>query len=233
MPHLKVLLDGFQSFRDKYYKNSTLMQDVATKSATPDVFLIQDTDAAGAADILFDQAPCTLFGTRIMAALVPPYDPQEANSNLRACIAHAIDIMKVKDIIVLGHTGSGGIDALVKRSKNKEIMSWMHAAEPALAKAKAVTDEHDVDALCRETERQCIIMSMRNLMTYPSVQKAVKNGALRLHGWMFDMGRGVLLDYNLDTRYFEPLVGIDSDIGTMIDDALSAERDFAAVTAVN
>lgn len=228
MSHLGVLLEGFQAFRDRYRKNDDRMNDLSRKAADTNVFVIHSIETGSGSGMLFDTEPGTMFGTRVLGAIVPPYDPDVGCCNLRASLAYAIEVQKIEHVVVLGHVGCAAMSMLVNKTKNKDILSWLHAAEPALVKAKAMVGTDDNDALCRETERQAVIMSMRNLMTYPVVQRAVKAGNLRLHGWMFDMARGTVLDYNLDTRYFEPLVGIDLDVADMV----SAERDTKAAATV-
>lgn len=206
MPHLQQLLDGFRDFQDKHYVNEDTMRKLVENGANPEVFMIACIDPRSGPSSVFNADPGIMFGKRTMAALVPPYDKHDHHSDFRAALTYAVEIKGVIDIIVMGHTHCGGIEALATNTDNKDISKWMGTAKIALEKASNDVGTSDMRELLRETERQAVVLSMRNLMTYPAVQKAVKDGKLRLHGWMFDIRHGALLGYNLDSKSFKTLV---------------------------
>jgi carbonic anhydrase len=212
MPHIQSLLKGFESFKKRYYDDTELMQSLVKEGANPEVFIIHCIDPRSGAGMIFDAQPGTLFGDRVMASLVPPYDPQDTKSDFNASLTYAIAYKEVKDVIVMGHTYCGGIEALVNNIDDPAISGWMRAGEPALIRAKAKVGDTDIEALCRETERQAVTMSMRNLMTYPAVQDAVRAGKLRLQGWIFDMENAQLLGYDVNTGEFATLIHLDQEV---------------------
>lgn len=208
MPHIKKLLEGFKAFRQDNYEDHDIMPRLVADGAHPDIFMIACIDPRSGPSSIFKAEPGAMFGDRVMAALVPPYNPNDPLSEIGASLTYAVDFKKVKDIIIMGHTECGGIEALVTHLDNKDISGWMGTAKMALERAANVVGDKDTKELCRETERQAVIMGMRNLMTYPSVQKAVKSGNLRIKGWMFDMKEGQILEYDLDKKSFEPLISL-------------------------
>lgn len=203
----KDLLKGFDKFRQKFYEESNLMPNLVKKGAHPDFFVIHCIDPRSGADLVFNAEPGTMFGDRVMASIVPPYDDQDPRSDFRASLTYAVDVKKVKELIVLGHTECGGIEALVTSADIKDISNWMSVAKPALEAAKKKVGDKDVDALCRETERQSVVMTLKNLMTYPPVRKAAEEGRLSIRGWLFDMKHGAIHAYNKKTDAFEVVAG--------------------------
>ena len=93
MPERKKLLDGFKEFRKKYYKDSALMQDLVRDGANPDFFFINCIDPRSGAQTVFNADPGEIFGDRVMAAIVRPY---EEGSNLAASLSYAIENKKIK-----------------------------------------------------------------------------------------------------------------------------------------
>lgn len=197
----KELLKGFHKFRNKYYQgDNKLMPDLAQNGANPDFFIIHCIDPRSGANMVFDADPGKLFGDRVMAALVPPY---QQGDDFAASLSFAVKHKKVKHIIIMGHTKCGGIAALVNGEKDKDISSWMGKAQDAFKKAKQkVNDPKDMDALCAETEKQAIIMGLKNLMTYPAVKDALKKGEITINGWLFNLEEGAIYGYDPTLRDF-------------------------------
>ena len=205
MPERQRLLDGFKKFRKKYYEDSNLMEELVKNGANPDFFIVHCIDPRSGANKLFHASPGVLFGDRVMAALVPPY---EEGSDFAASLSYAVEHKKVKHIIILGHTHCGGIEALVKGVQDKEIKGWMGKAQHAFDRAKAKVKGGDTHALCAETERQAVILGLKNLMSYPAVKKAFIKGDITLNGWLFDMEHGDILSYDAGKDTFESLINL-------------------------
>jgi carbonic anhydrase len=203
MPERKKLIEGFKKFKKKYYEHGQLMKELAENGASPDFFIIHCIDPRSGAGKLFDSDPGQIFGDRVMAAFVPEY---EKGSEFAASLTYAITFKNIKHIIVLGHTECGGIEALVKGNKKPEINDWMNKAHSAFERAKRIAGTSDTNALCRETEKQAIIVSMKNLMSYPGIKKAFDEGKVSINGWLFDLKKGDLLEYKPGSSSFQSLL---------------------------
>jgi carbonic anhydrase len=105
----------------------------------------------------------------------------------------------VEHIIVLGHSQCGGINALMAGNCGcKEggfISRWMSIAAPAREKVLAELPGKDSALQQRAAEQASILLSLENLQTFPWIDKRVKDDALSLHGWYFDLTAGELLEY--------------------------------------
>jgi len=202
MPERQKLLRGFESFYQKYYEDSDLMDKLVHSGANPEFFIIHCIDPRSGAGKLFDADPGTLFGDRVMAALVPPY---KKGSDFSASFSYAIKQKQIKHLIILGHTECGGIQALAQDIDDPEIAGWMKHNKKAFKKAsKTLPDGHE-QAILRETERQAIILSLKNLLTYPVVKQAFLDGKITLNGWLFDMKAGAIFGYEAGNGNFERL----------------------------
>jgi carbonic anhydrase len=108
----------------------------------------------------------------------------------------------VEQIVILGHSQCGGVQALLTGSIDGDFIgSWMNIA----AEARKVT------RFCPEVEAQrigelaCIGISLRNLMTFPWIRERVAADRLTLLGCFFDFETGNLLHRGLDNAQFTPL----------------------------
>src|SRR5262249_32476661 len=121
------------------------------------------------------------------------YEPDNEYHGTSAALEFAVTALEVKNIIVMGHARCGGINALVNRDAQATtdfIASWMRIAEPALAQVAKLAPPPD--QLQRTAEQEAVKVSLANLMTFPWVRSRVESGALKLHGWYFDLETATL-----------------------------------------
>ena len=110
------LIDGFREFREGYYKNNeTMLKQLATKGQAPRAIVIACSDARMEPAIIFGTAPGDIFMVRNVANLVPPYSPDGDFHGTSAALEFAVLVLKVKQIMVMGHALCGGIGAMVRR----------------------------------------------------------------------------------------------------------------------
>ncbi|PZP55305.1 MAG: hypothetical protein DI586_07290 [Micavibrio aeruginosavorus] len=200
------LLNGFQKFRAAYYKSdSGLMLELVEKGQSPDYFVISCIDSRSDPGTIFQPEPGTFFAHKAMGAIVRPYKKGTA---LSAALQFALEHNNVREIIVLGHTGCGAIKALVEKIDDEEISSFVDVAKSGLEKAKrncdAISCSHN--ELLRHTEEQIVLESVKNLETYPSVQKALKGKNILVKAWLFDMLSGQLLEFSTEENNFIALM---------------------------
>jgi len=199
---LEKLVDGFNRFRKRYYERGHwLMEKLAHEGAHPDFLIINCIDPRNGADIVFDAKPGQQFIQSEMAAIVPPYDPHE-EPEIAASLGFAIESKKIKHLIIMAHTLCSGVEALVNGTDDPYIAEWVKAAEPAKRAAIAAVGTADKTALLRETERQVVLMSLKNLLAYPMVKQAVAAGTLTVSGWLFDLAQGTLNEYQPEKKAF-------------------------------
>lgn len=195
MKNFDELLEGFAKFCAETYRGrDPLMPRLVEQGQNPNYFIISCIDSRSNPGTIFRAPPGTFFTHKAMGAIVRPYQQGTA---LAAALQFAINYNNVSRLIVLGHTGCGAIKALVKKLDDAEIASFVAVAQEGLDNAKACcADENLHNDLFRHAEEQIVLLSTRNLKTYPSVQKALAAGRLEIASWLFNMEEGALYGYN-------------------------------------
>jgi carbonic anhydrase len=143
---------------------------------------------------------------RNVANLVPPYEPDGEFHATSAALEFAVQSLKVKNIVVMGHGRCGGIKAALSNSAPLSpgdfIGKWMSMISPAaetVASSTLMTSSERQTAL----ERISIRYSLANLRTFPCVNILESKGRLTLYGAWFDISTGELWVMNKDTGDFE------------------------------
>ncbi|MEQ9489174.1 MAG: carbonic anhydrase [Alphaproteobacteria bacterium] len=187
------LLAGFKSFRALHYeKRGGTIERLAQEGQAPDVCLIACSDSRVDPAILFNSDPGEIFVIRNVAALVPPYEPDGFHHGTSAAIEFAVRDLKVSHLVVLGHSGCGGIEALTDMSselisKREFIGTWVSLAH----EAQRIAGFPDGGGAI-EVERASVQLSVSNLMGFPWIAERVEAGNLALHGWRFNLHAGRL-----------------------------------------
>jgi carbonic anhydrase len=150
-----------------------------------------------------------LFVVRNVANLVPPYTPDGAQRAVSAALEFAVQALKVKHIVVLGHARCGGIRAYTEPgeplSPGDFIGKWMALIAPAAAAAGPETEYGSRDAYLARLEQVSIIKTLDNLMTFPCVRILVERGRLALHGAYFGVAEGALSVLDRTSGEFRPV----------------------------
>jgi carbonic anhydrase len=210
MEDLRKLIGGFRRFQKNYFQSDDSLFDQLRCGQNPGVLVIGCSDSRVDPAIVTDCRPGDLFVVRNVANLVPPYEPDAKYHGVSAAVEYAVNFLRVQHVIIMGHSGCGGIDALFRSdesAKNDEFISrWVDIARPA--KEAVLRDLHSkpVELQRRACEQAAILISLENLLTFPWLAQRVRQGGLALHGWYFDLEKGELLGYNPETGVFDKLV---------------------------
>lgn len=206
----KRLTDGYRSFlATRLPAEQSRYWELADHGQKPETLVIGCCDSRVSPEVIFDAAPGELFVVRNVANLVPPYTPDGAQRAVSAALEFAVQALKVKDIIVLGHAGCGGIRAFAEQSEPLSpgdfIGNWMALIEPAAAEVGvATTRAPQVGDLAR-LEQASIRHTLKNLMTFPCVSLLVARGRLSLHGVYFAVATGELAVLDRASGQFRPI----------------------------
>lgn len=210
MSHLpEKLLNGYKSFlTGRYATEADRYRNLARTGQKPETMIIACCDSRAAPETIFNTGPGELFVVRNVANLVPPYSPTGSYHSTSAALEFAVQSLKVKHVVVMGHGRCGGIQAALNPgseplSQGDFIGKWISLVQPAaeeVASHKLLTNGERQRAL----ERISIRFSIQNLRTFPFVDILEKKGKLTLHGAWFDISSGELWAMNSQTGEFEP-----------------------------
>ena len=205
-----ALLDGYRSFRgSRYEPERARYRALAEHGQTPEVMVIACCDSRSAPETIFNAAPGEIFVVRNVANLVPPYEPDGRHQSTSAALEFAVQSLRVRHIVVLGHGRCGGIRAALHPeaeplSPGDFIGKWMSLLGPA---AREIADAGPLAEAERQTalERISVRHSVANLRTFPWVSSLEDRGRLHLHGAWFDIADGELWTMDPATGDFSRL----------------------------
>jgi carbonic anhydrase len=191
------LIDGYSAFRTgRLPTEQSRFRELAEEGQKPETMIIGCCDSRVSPEVIFDASPGELFVTRNVANLVPPYTPDGAQRAVSAALEFAVQALRVKNIVVLGHARCGGIKAYAEQaeplSPGDFIGNWMALIEPAAREVGPPKSGESTDSFLRRLEQAAIKHTLKNLMTFPCVKILVEHGKLALHGAYFGVATGKL-----------------------------------------
>ncbi|MBY5817105.1 carbonic anhydrase [Rhizobium leguminosarum] len=201
------LLDGYRNFMNGRYADARdRYRQLAENGQNPHTLVIACSDSRAAPELIFDAGPGELFVIRNVANMVPPYEPDGHFHSTSAALEFAVQMLKVSDIVVMGHGRCGGIRSAL--DPNAEPLSpgdfigrWMSLVKPA---AEQIQSNDVMTAAERQTalERVSIRNSINNLRSFPDIKALEEAGKIHLHGAWFDISTGELWVMDAETRDF-------------------------------
>ncbi len=187
------MIEGYRRFLGNGWPaRRALFQDLAEHGQNPDAMVIACADSRVDPGMIFDAGPGEIFVVRNVANLVPPYAPDGAQHATSAALEFGVRVLKVTDLVVMGHAMCGGVRALLTGTPEEArdfLAPWISIARAARGKVLRCTDPEEAQTLC---EYEVVKLSLDNLMTFPWIAEPARAGRLRLHGMSFDIRSGVL-----------------------------------------
>ena len=207
----KALLDGYRTFRtQRLPTEQSRYRELSERGQSPDVMVIGCCDSRVSPEVIFDAKPGELFVVRNIANLVPVYTPDGGTHGVSAALEYAVQVLRVKHIVVLGHAQCGGIRAFIDKiaplSPGDFIGKWMSM----FVKPGEIIEPRPRESMQEFTarvERAVVLRSLENLMTFPCVQMLVERDKLALHGAYFGVAEGSLLVLDKATKEFKSVRG--------------------------
>ena len=208
MDSIEKLKKGFTEFsKGEFQKRAAVWEELVEKGQHPHTAIVACSDSRVDPAIMMNVDPGDIFVIRNVANLVPPFDESGGYHGTSAALEYAVQHLKVKNVIVLGHAYCGGIGSLFGPPKTGAgynfIPPWVSIAEPAHRRVSATMPDASQAQKARACEKGSVLVSLENLMTFACIRKKVYENKLRLHGWFVDIKAGTLGCYNPETNQFE------------------------------
>ena len=161
----------------------------------PEYLWIGCSDSRVPANEIVGLDPGQLFVHRNVANLAPPQD-----ANYLSVLQFAVDVIKVKHIMVVGHYGCGGVKAAVDGTRRGLVDHWLHPIREVDREHR-----HELDAIPEEQARLDrltelnVIRQVRNVASDVFVQDAWARGqTICVHGWVYSLANGLITDLGVD-----------------------------------
>lgn len=211
MPEVGKLISGFRVFKSTTFpRQKDVLHHLLEQGQKPTTLIISCCDIRIAPAEIFATNPGELYIINNIGGLVPKHGTKGVHGILSA-IEYAVNELEVQNIIVLGHARCDGIkkmmsDKFVTNNGLSESMkTWLSIASEARDAVKeqmAGKSEEEQQASC---EQESIIVSMRNLISYPYIAKRMEEDKLNIFGWHFSVETGDIMAFNPDTKFFESI----------------------------
>lgn len=219
MKTLAKLIEGYREFRKDYLsRENEAMRHRISNAQNPKVMVIACSDARVNPALLTRAGLGDIFTVKNVANLVPPYRVgQGTHHSTSAAIEFAVLHLGVEHIIVLGHSGCGGIRALMEGNANTRpdaysfIEPWMGIAADAKAKVMKHCPHAPLDEQAHECEKEALLVSLANLQTFPWVKEGMRAGTLEIHAWYFDIASGNILVHEPEEDGFHLMLHLEKE----------------------
>ena len=190
------LLDGYRTFTSQRLPTEqSRYRELSERGQSPAVMVIGCCDSRVSPEVIFDAGPGELFVVRNVANLVPVFQPDGGAHGVSAALEYAVNVLRIKHVVVLGHAQCGGIRAFIDKidplSPGDFIGRWMQM----FIKPGEVVEQRERETMQDFTvriEKAAIFRSLENLMTFPFVRARVESGDMNLHGAYFGVAEGSL-----------------------------------------
>ena len=207
--NLKEYAKGNELFRTYFKKNIESLSKLV-RGQTPKALFIGCSDSRVIPDMIVQTNPGDLFVLRNVGNFVPPFKPDIEYHATASGIEYATSVLKVKEIIICGHTHCGACAALYDDIEDDPSLihtkKWLELGNSAKTSAiLSLGSSAPKEKLLRLTEKLSVIKQIENILTYPKVQERFENGDLSIHGWYYDIETGRIEYYNADAYEFLPL----------------------------
>lgn len=185
------LLEGNKKFREGSFKENKAYYEELTKGQSPTILWIGCSDSRLQTGHITQAKAGTLFMHRNIGNVVPLYD-----WNFATVLEYAIRHLKIKDIVICGHSDCGAIKALDKETNDVYIPLWLNNAIEAKqridAQIKAPKTPSEVKKRSRMIEEENVRLQIEHLNLYPVVKEALKEKKIRIHGLYYNLENGEL-----------------------------------------
>jgi len=206
---MKKLVRGIVEFRQKMLPG---YRDTFARLAlgqSPDTLFIACSDSRVVPNLFASTNPGDLFVVRNVGNLIPPCGADghsSADESEAAAIEFASLSLGVQDMVVCGHSECGAMQALVKGREQvgpPNLRAWLRHGEPSLSR---IAPDGEARERANQLSQLNVLQQLEHLRSYPHVAERERSGALKLHGWWFELrsasvhcyepalGRFVLID---------------------------------------
>lgn len=218
---MQKLVDGIHQFQRTTFSQDQKLFETLADGQSPLALFITCSDSRIDPNRLTQTKPGELFIQRTAGNIVPPYGAVFAGE--AATIEYAVSCLKIRDIIICGHSHCGAMSGLLSPASVENLPAVRAYLEYAESTRRIVQENygHLIDPVKRLTltVEENVLVQLENLRTHPSVAVALSRGDLKLHGWVYQFETGDVFAFDPQLNEFVPLVN-KSSANTHVDQTL-------------
>lgn len=222
---MQKLLKGALTFRRHMFSAYRDLFERLAQGQEPEALFITCSDSRVVPNLITATDPGDLFVLRNIGNIIPPYDPNDKDNAEAAAIEYAVSVLKVKDIVLCGHSLCGAMKAaqMPPNEQLKQVQSWLRHVDPALALLKkheeaqtgrrrpvagnSANDDGAAEAQAKTDllSQLNVLTQLKHIKTYPSAFELLNRGQLHLHAWFFEIDQAQLHTYDPVEEQFLPI----------------------------
>ncbi|MCA9004904.1 MAG: carbonic anhydrase [Planctomycetaceae bacterium] len=204
---MQKLVDGIHEFQRNYFSRDQKLFETLADGQNPLALFITCSDSRINPNYLTQTKPGELFILRTAGNIVPSYGTVHGGE--AATIEYAVSALKVKDIIICGHSHCGAMAGLLDPNLVQEMPAVKSYLEHAESTRRIVNENYshltDPQKRLILTVEENVLVQIKSLKTHPSVAAAVSRGELKLHAWVYKFETGEVYNFNPDVGQYVPL----------------------------
>ena len=205
---MEKLVAGIVKFQEEHFHEQKALFKTLAKGQSPEVLFITCSDSRIDPCLITQTKPGDLFIARNAGNIVPPHYSQ-ATTDMDASIEFAMEVLKVRHIVICGHTDCGAMKGAMNPDGVKHlhhVHNWVANAAAAAAKVKARHKGKEITHdILLELIQENVAQQLKHLETHPSVAAALATDNVKLHGWVYDIEHGSIYCYEASNGKFVPV----------------------------
>ncbi|MFG0335038.1 MAG: carbonic anhydrase [Maioricimonas sp. JB049] len=202
---MEKLLRGINEFQAKHFGSQRELFERLATGQKPEALFITCSDSRIDPSLLTQTKPGELFILRNAGNIVPRYGVKSGEC---ATIEYAIRALGIRDIIICGHTHCGAMQGLVSPEALEKLPAtrdWLSHAEATQNIIRERYGDESGDNLLTAAVKENVLVQLKNLRTHPSVEEALSQGQLNLHGWVYRFETGHVFAFDPEQKRYTAL----------------------------
>jgi len=199
---MQKLVKGIHSFQRGFFaSHRELFKQLAEAGQRPETLFITCSDSRVDPNLITNSQPGELFIVRNVGNVVPTRDLPGGTA---AAIQYAVEVLNVQNIILCGHTQCGALKAILEPESVTHLEYVSRWVKSTISVKNVIEEKYsDLEGEAKLTAaiQENVLAQLEHLREYPFVADRMDAGKLHVNGWIFDVGRGEVFDY--DPEYGE------------------------------
>jgi carbonic anhydrase len=201
---MQKLVQGVHRFQSDIFPEHRQLFGRLAAEQHPLALFITCSDSRISPNLLTQTDPGELFILRTAGNIVPPYGAVKGGE--AGTIEYAVSVLKVRDIIVCGHSHCGAMSGLLAPESISELPAVQALLNHAAATQRIIQENYghlqEAPARLMAAVEENVLVQLENLRTHPSVAAALSRRDLTLHGWVYKFETGQVFSYHPNEEQF-------------------------------
>ena len=214
---MRKLIKGLHQFRTETFISQKELFKRLSEGQNPDALFITCSDSRVIPNLITQTEPGDLFLIRNAGNIVPAHGTTVSGET--ATIEFAITELKIKDIIICGHTLCGAMKGLLSDKSLDHMPGLQQWLNYAASTKRIINDVYrnevkDEETLLNIATQENVLVQLEHLRTHPAVASGLTQGNINLHGWVYKIQTGEVFAYDPQLGQFNRLSEVSAVEGT-------------------